>query len=90
SFANGGVTQQELTRGEETQETGTIQTFYPDPDIFDTTEFDFETLRARFQQMAFLNKGLRIRLTDERVLHTEDALEDDEAGQDADPKPRVV
>ena len=36
------------------------------PTIFETTEFDFETLRARFQQMAFLNKGLRITLTDER------------------------
>ena len=46
--------------------TGTTQTFWPNPEIFETVEFDYETLRARFQQMAFLNKGLRITLTDER------------------------
>ncbi|HLS01135.1 MAG TPA: toprim domain-containing protein, partial [Beutenbergiaceae bacterium] len=45
----------------------TTQLFYPDPEIFETVEFDFETLRARFQQMAFLNKGLTINLIDERV-----------------------
>ncbi|ROZ64221.1 DNA topoisomerase (ATP-hydrolyzing) subunit B [Kocuria soli] len=68
SFANGGVPQGELVQGEETEATGTSQTFWPDPEIFETVEFDFETLRARFQQMAFLNKGLRITLTDERSL----------------------
>ena len=67
SFANGGHPQGELERGEQTDETGTTQVFYPDPEIFETVDFDFETLRARFQQMAFLNKGLRITLTDERV-----------------------
>lgn len=66
SFADGGKPQGSLVKGEETDATGTSQTFYPDPAIFETTEFDFETLRARFQQMAFLNKGLRITLTDER------------------------
>lgn len=66
SFADGGKPQGGLVQGEETAETGTTQTFYPDAGIFETTEFDFETLRARFQQMAFLNKGLRITLTDER------------------------
>ncbi|MDO4919123.1 DNA topoisomerase (ATP-hydrolyzing) subunit B [Kocuria sp.] len=66
-FAHGGHPQGELVRGEETSETGTTQTFYPDPEIFETVDFDFETLRARFQQMAFLNKGLRITLTDERA-----------------------
>jgi DNA gyrase subunit B len=66
SFADGGKPQGELVQGEETTETGTTQTFYPDPSIFESVEFDFETLRARFQQMAFLNKGLRITLTDER------------------------
>ena len=50
-----------------TDETGTTVTFWPNGDIFETTDFDFETLRARFQQMAFLNKGLRIALTDERA-----------------------
>lgn len=66
SFADGGKPQGGLVKGEETTETGTTQTFYPDASIFEVTDFDFETLRARFQQMAFLNKGLRITLTDER------------------------
>ncbi len=68
SFSHGGKTEQELSRGQETESTGTTQTFWPDPTIFETVEFDFETLRARFQQMAFLNKGLTISLTDERDL----------------------
>src|SRR5690606_16787506 len=55
SFANGGMPVGDLRRGEPTTETGTSQTFWPDPEIFESTEFDFETLRARFQQMAFLN-----------------------------------
>src|ERR671921_537042 len=76
SFADGGKPQGALVEGEETTETGTTQTFYPDPSIFESTEFDFETLRARFQQMAFLNKGLRITLTDERQA----AAGTDEAG----------
>ena len=67
SFANGGIPQQKLEKGEETDETGTIITFWPDPEIFtETVEFDYDTLRTRFQQMAFLNKGLRIELHDER------------------------
>ncbi|MBT8160868.1 MULTISPECIES: DNA topoisomerase (ATP-hydrolyzing) subunit B [Arthrobacter] len=72
SFADGGKPQGELVQGEATDETGTSQTFYPDPTIFETTVFDFETLRARFQQMAFLNKGLRITLTDERPVASKD------------------
>ncbi len=66
SFANGGHPVSPLTKGEATEETGTSQTFWPDPEIFETVEFNFETLRQRFQQMAFLNKGLRITLTDLR------------------------
>nr|WP_306919532.1 MULTISPECIES: DNA topoisomerase (ATP-hydrolyzing) subunit B [unclassified Arthrobacter] len=76
SFADGGKPQGGLVKGEETDETGTTQTFYPDASIFESTEFDFETLRARFQQMAFLNKGLRITLTDERQA-AKDASDDD-------------
>jgi DNA gyrase subunit B len=68
TFADGGKPQGELVQGEATEETGTSQTFYPDGTIFESTEFDFETLRARFQQMAFLNKGLKITLTDERPV----------------------
>nr|MDQ2698332.1 DNA gyrase subunit B [Actinomycetota bacterium] len=61
-----GVPDAPLAKGEASEQTGTIQTFWPNPDIFETVEFDYETLRARFQQYAFLNKGLRINLTDER------------------------
>lgn len=61
-----GVPDAPLAKGEASDETGTIQTFWPNPNIFETIEFDYETLRARFQQYAFLNKGLRINLTDER------------------------
>ena len=71
-----GVPQAPLEKGEETEETGTTITFWADGEIFDTTEYDFETLRKRFQQMAFLNKGLRISLTDERA--PEDAGGEDE------------
>ena len=67
SFANGGTPITPLERGEATDETGTTQVFYPDPEIFETVEFDFETLRQRFQQMAFLNKGIKITLKDERA-----------------------
>ncbi len=56
-----------LARGEESSRTGTAVTFWADEEIFETTTYDFETLRSRFQQMAFLNKGLSIRLTDERT-----------------------
>jgi DNA gyrase subunit B len=56
-----------LSRGEETDETGTIISFWPDELIFtETTAWDFETLSRRLQEMAFLNRGLAITLTDER------------------------
>ncbi|MEU8104099.1 DNA topoisomerase (ATP-hydrolyzing) subunit B [Nonomuraea muscovyensis] len=58
-----------LAKGEETDETGTTITFWPDPEIFETTTWNFETLSRRFQEMAFLNKGLTITLTDERPDH---------------------
>ena len=60
--------------------TGTSVTFWPDPKIFETTIYDFETLRSRFQQMAFLNKGLKISLTDMR----ETEVEGDEVAGDGD------
>ncbi|MFS0853459.1 DNA topoisomerase (ATP-hydrolyzing) subunit B [Microbacterium sp. 179-I 3D4 NHS] len=67
SFADGGQPQQKLEKGEATDETGTAITFWADGEIFtETTEYDYDTLRTRFQQMAFLNKGLRIELRDER------------------------
>ncbi|MFK0101265.1 DNA topoisomerase (ATP-hydrolyzing) subunit B [Streptomyces sp. NPDC091040] len=61
-----GVPTAPLARNEETDETGTSVTFWADGDIFETTEYSFETLSRRFQEMAFLNKGLTLKLTDER------------------------
>jgi DNA gyrase subunit B len=62
-----GVPTGPLTKMEETDRTGTTITYWANADIFDAVDYDYETIRARFQQMAFLNKGLRINLTDERV-----------------------
>lgn len=93
SFADGGKPVGELRKGEETSETGTTQTFYPDGSIFESTEFDFETLRARFQQMAFLNKGLRITLTDERTAEVDSeeiAEQDEQAPEQEDHHRKVV
>ena len=73
-----------LERGEESPDTGTITTFWPDATIFETTTWNFETLSRRLQEMAFLNRGLTITLTDERPdAGTADA-DTDSAG------PRVV
>ena len=58
-----------LVKGETTTATGTIITFWPDDKIFETTEWSFETLARRQQEMAFLNRGLSITLTDERPEH---------------------
>src|ERR1700730_4655263 len=62
-----------LERGAASDETGTTITFWPDGQIFETTDWSFETLSRRMQEMAFLNKNLAISLTDLRTL--------DEAGQ---------
>ncbi|BBY27205.1 DNA topoisomerase (ATP-hydrolyzing) subunit B [Mycolicibacterium sediminis] len=56
-----------LAQGGPSNETGTTIRFWADPDIFETTVYDFETVARRLQEMAFLNKGLTIELTDERV-----------------------
>ena len=72
-----GVPTMELEKGEVTDETGTTITFWADGEIFDETVYDFETLRKRFQQMAFLNKGLRITLTDERAPEVDEAEDED-------------
>ncbi|MEO7018480.1 MAG: DNA topoisomerase (ATP-hydrolyzing) subunit B [Leifsonia sp.] len=68
-----GVPQAPLEMGEASDETGTTITFWPSKETFETVEFDYDTLRTRFQQMAFLNKGLRIALTDERPHDDEEA-----------------
>jgi DNA gyrase subunit B len=61
-----GVPDAPLEKGEKTDRTGTTIEFTPSTDIFETVVFEYETLRQRFQQMCFLNKGLRINLKDER------------------------
>ena len=61
-----------LQQLEATDETGTAITFYASPDIFETTDYSFETLATRFREMAFLNKGLSIGLVDLRPGHVDD------------------
>jgi DNA gyrase subunit B len=61
-----GAPEAPLARGEQTSETGTIITFWPDDSVFESTEWNFETLSRRLQEMAFLNRGLAISLTDQR------------------------
>nr|WP_232822773.1 DNA topoisomerase (ATP-hydrolyzing) subunit B [Glycomyces dulcitolivorans] len=61
-----------LEKGEAADTTGTILTFWPDPDIFETLEFDYKTVYRRLQEMAFLNGGLSITLRDERPDHRDE------------------
>ncbi|MCF8609046.1 DNA topoisomerase (ATP-hydrolyzing) subunit B [Gordonia sp. HY285] len=60
-----------LVEGAKTTKTGTSVTFWPDAEIFESTKFDAETVARRLQEMAFLNKGLTITLTDERITDSE-------------------
>ena len=82
-----------LAKGEpmgEDESTGTSVTFWADGAIFETTTYDFEILRNRFQQMAFLNKGLKLSLTD---LREPDQAGDEVAGEsddNAEPKHQTV
>ncbi len=62
----------ELQELEETDRTGTTVEFYASPEIFETTNYSYETLSARFREYAFLNKGLTIVITDERPDHVEE------------------
>lgn len=76
-----GVPDAPLAKGEPADYTGTTIEFLASPEIFETVEYDYETLRQRFQQMCFLNKGLRISLEDERsgrtdTYHYENGLRD--------------
>ena len=74
-----------LKQGEKTRKTGTTIRFWADPDIFETTNYDFETIARRLQEMAFLNKGLTIELTDERVA-PEEVVDDIVSDQAEAPK----
>ncbi len=84
SYAGGAPTMK-LHRGEATDRTGTVTTFWPDGGIFETTDWSFETLSRRMQETAFLNRGLRISITDERPAKVA-ATEDDEG---VTPQPSV-
>jgi DNA gyrase subunit B len=84
-----------VQQDEETDETGTLTTFWPDGAIFETTEWSFETLSRRLQETAFLNRGLRISLTDERAAKVVTEEAEDEtlappAGAPAPVKARTV
>ncbi|MEU8540147.1 DNA topoisomerase (ATP-hydrolyzing) subunit B [Streptomyces sp. NPDC048717] len=80
-----------LVQHEATEETGTSVTFWSDPEIFETVEYSFETLSRRFQEMAFLNKGLTITLTDERESAKATVGADDpDAEAAAEPTARTV
>ncbi|QXQ13917.1 DNA topoisomerase (ATP-hydrolyzing) subunit B [Skermania piniformis] len=68
-----------LVQGNPTRKTGTTVRFWADPDIFETTTYNFETVARRLQEMAFLNKGLTITLTDERA----DEVPEDQLGDTA-------
>ncbi|HSX67319.1 DNA topoisomerase (ATP-hydrolyzing) subunit B [Nocardioides sp.] len=71
---------------EEGERTGTTVTWFASPDIFETTVYNLETITNRFREMAFLNKGLRIVLRDERPESAEivDAIEDDTIANEVD------
>ncbi|MFY9919459.1 MAG: ATP-binding protein, partial [Mycobacterium sp.] len=60
-----------LKQGDATKKTGTTVRYWADPNVFETTNYDFETVARRLQEMAFLNKGLTITLADERVTADE-------------------
>ena len=65
-FSRGHITQEMRIVGE-TDHTGTTVTFKPDPEMFDTLEYDYETLHTRMREQAFLNAGLHITIRDERI-----------------------
>ncbi len=67
SFANGGKPTGKLTKTGDSKRTGTTVTFWPDPTILEELEFRAQTLIERLREMAFLNKGLEIRFTDQRT-----------------------
>ena len=67
-----GVPQAPVRKGEATTDTGTTVTFWPSSEIFETTDFSFEVLSTRFREMAFLNKGLVLTLTDLRPGHVDE------------------
>ena len=80
-----GVPTGPLVRGEATDQTGTSITFWASPEIFETTDYSFETLSNRFREYAFLNKGLTLSLRDERPAHHIPVDDDEKATGNTDP-----
>ena len=78
-----GVPDAPLERGEPTDDTGTTITYWANDQIFETTNYSFETVANRLREMAFLNKGLTIRMRDERVP---EPTEDDIPSEEAEPR----
>ena len=66
----------DLVEGGNARGTGTKIRFWADPEVFETTEYDYDTISRRLQEMAFLNKGLTIELIDERVTEEQIELEE--------------
>ena len=66
----------DLVEGGNARGTGTKIRFWADPEVFETTEYDYDTIARRLQEMAFLNKGLSIELIDERVTEEQIELEE--------------
>ena len=64
---NRGIAERPLSVVGDTDETGTIVTFYPDAEIFETLEFNYESIKSRLRELAYLNKGLTIEIADLRV-----------------------
>ncbi len=80
---------QEFSRGEKTSElevvgdsnrTGTTVWFHPDPEIFTVSEYDYETLAQRLRELAFLNKGVKIKFKDNRFPDTEEVVYESKDG----------
>lgn len=85
-----GVPTAALAKNEATDEHGTSVTFWADPDVFETTDYSFETLSRRFQEMAFLNKGLTLTLTDERESAKATVGADSAEAEAEEPQARTV
>ncbi len=81
-----GVPRNPLAKGDTTDESGTTVTFWADADIFETTRYDFDILARRFQEMAFLNRGLTLKLRDERAADERDDRIDIDAEDEPDEK----
>ena len=64
-----GIAVEPLKQLEKVDRRGTVVTFFPDAEIFETIDFDYDVMRNRFREIAFLNKGLVINLADKRIGH---------------------